>query len=247
MACVDHRDHTDPVATLRIIVVEDEPLYLDLLVGAVVSRIAGTKVVGSFATAEEALAQAPSLRADVLLTDIDLGSGMSGPALGIEMRRTTSVRGVVLLSNLALPSVLTTLPADVRGGWSYLLKTSVTSVDQLGRAILQAAEGQVLIDDELVMGLVSAPNTPMDSLTPRQFEVLSRMARGSSNRRIAEDLHLTPRTIESVVSDIIENLGVRNDLDADGLNPRVVSVLMYLEHTVLRSRRDLGDGQARRA
>jgi len=107
-------------------------------------------VVGSFATGEECKDAMPTLEANVLVTDIDLGPGISGPNLGVELRRTTTIRGVVLLSNLALPSVLSSIPQDVSGGWAYLLKTSVSNVNQVGRAIMNAAQGNVLIDDALV-------------------------------------------------------------------------------------------------
>lgn len=60
-----------------------------------------------------------------LLTDIDLGGGMSGVELGIQMRRRSAARGVVLLSNLSKPSLLGTIPPDVQGGWSYLLQKNV--------------------------------------------------------------------------------------------------------------------------
>ena len=212
-------------------IVEDEPLYRELLEVGVISRIKGTTVVGSFGTAEAALESAARLQPDVLLTDIDLGAGMNGVSLGIEARRRTSVRGVVLLSNLALPTVLSTLPPDLQGGWSYLLKTSVSDVGQVGRAMASAERGEVLVDEYLVAQLVAQPNTPIDRLTPRQVEVLSGMARGWSNRRIAEELTLTTRTVESIISNIITNLDLREG--EDGNNPRVSSVLVYLQHAAL--------------
>ncbi len=220
----------DPV---RVVVVEDEPLYRDLLVSALVARIPDTVLVGNFGSAEETLLVAQELRPDVLLTDIDLGGGMTGPALGVEMRRHTTTRGVVLLSNLSLPAVLTTLPTDVQGGWSYLLKTSITDIPMLGNAIAAAAEGRILLDEHLVDDLVPETSGRLGRLTPRQLEVLSRMARGWSNRRVADDLDLTTRSVESLVSHIITNLDL--GISDDGINTRVACVLMYIEHTVARS------------
>jgi len=90
-----------------------------------------------------------------------------------------------------------------------------------------------LIDDALVDELQSTSESPLDRLTPRQLDVLSRIARGWSNRRIAEDLGLTLRSIESVISDIITNVDIREDIE--GLNPRVRMVLTYLENTVAKT------------
>ena len=218
--------------TVRVLVVEDEPLYRDLLVHALVDRIPGVTVVNDVATAEEALATIGSDDVDVLLTDIDLGSGMTGTQLGVEMRRKTTTRGVVLLSNLALPTVLQTIPVEAQGGWSYLLKTSVSNIDQLGRAIEVASAGEVLFDEVLVDDLEVITSGPMGQLTPRQIDVLSRMARGWSNRRIADDLHLTVRTVESIASNIITALDILHA--DDGLNPRVAAVLIYMQNSTPR-------------
>jgi len=223
---------------IRIIVVEDEPLFLDLLVGAIIARIPIVTVVAKFTNAEECLAQANSLEADVLLTDIDLGAGTTGVNLAVELRERSIVQGVVLLSNLSLPNVIPAVPESVAGGWAYLLKTSASNINQVGRAILAAARGEVLLDEALIGTLAPSEPSPLDSLTPRQFEVLAHMASGQSNKSIAAILGLTPRTVESVVSQIIENLGLRDG--AEGLNPRVSSILMYLEHVVPQ-----GQGNAR--
>jgi len=225
------------MANLRVLVVEDEPLYRDLLVHALVDRIPGVTVIDDVATAEDALARVGKNDVDVLLTDIDLGSGMTGTQLGVELRRRTTTRGVVLLSNLAMPSVLQTIPPEIQGGWSYLLKTSVSDIDQLGRAIEASSAGEVVIDDALVDDLEVTMSGPMGLLTPRQLDVLSRMARGWGNRRIADDLHLTVRTVESIASNIITSLDILHA--DDGLNPRVAAVLIYLQNSTPRRARRL--------
>jgi len=227
---VDRLDAAEDMDSIRVVVVEDEPLFKDLLVGAIISRIPIATVVGRFSSAEECLSALSSLDADVLLTDIDLGSGATGVDLAIEARRKSTVKGVVLLSNLSLPNVISSVPDDVAGGWAYLLKTSVSNVDQVGRALLAALRGEVLLDESLTKVMAVGVPSPLDVLTPRQFDVLGRMASGKSNKAIAADLGLTPRTVESVSSQIIENLGLREG--NEGMNPRVASILLYLEHVV---------------
>lgn len=217
---------------IRVIVVEDEPLFRDLLAGAIISRIPVATVVGRFSTAEECLADSANLEADVLLTDIDLGPGATGVALATSMRQQGRAKGVVLLSNLALPNVISTVPSDIADGWAYLLKTSASNIDQVGRAILAAERGDVLIDESLVESMGPVQPSPLDNLTPRQLDVLARMASGLANKAIAAELGLTPRTIESLVSQIFENLGLREA--SEGFNPRVSAILIYLEHIVPR-------------
>jgi DNA-binding NarL/FixJ family response regulator len=215
---------------LRLAVVEDEPLYRELLVTGLVARLPDVTVVGSFASAAELTSALRADEMDVLLTDVDLGPGADGTQLGVHLRRRNRRLGVVLLSNLAMPGLLAKLPDDVRGGWSYLLKTSVADLDQLGLAVRESAVGGMVIDSALTRKLVPEMTGPLSDLTPRQVDVLGRMANGWSNKRIADDLVLSVRTVESVISDIIATLAIPKDVD--GFNARVACVLVYLKHTI---------------
>lgn len=221
---------------LRVVVVEDEPLYRDLLVTGLISRLSDVEVVADFSTGERALEGLQGVDFDVLLTDVDLGAGIDGTQVGVSLRRRRPGIGIVLLSNLAMPSLLAGLPEDVSGGWSYLLKTSVADLDQLALALRESSLGGLVIDTALTKSLVRREASPLAILTPRQMDVLARMANGWSNRRIADDLFLSVRTVESAVSSIIAALGVPND--EGGYNARVTCVLLYLRHTVSVSARD---------
>ena len=222
---------------LRVAVVEDEPLYRELLATGLIARLDGVTVVGSYSSGEELLARLDPESADVLLTDLDLGGGgMDGAQAAVQLRRRNTALGVVLLSNFAMPGLLASLPDDVQGGWSYLLKTSVSDLDQLALAIREAAAGGVVIDEALTRTLVAQRSGPLQQLTTRQMDVLSRMANGWANKRIAEDLYLSVRTVESIISDIIAALAVPKDVD--GFNARVACVLIYLRHSVSTSGRE---------
>lgn len=218
---------------LRVAVVEDEPLYRELLVTGLIARLPDVAVVGSFGSAEELTSKLRAEDVDVLLADVDLGAGADGTQLGVHLRRRNRRLGVVLLSNLAMPGLLASLPEDVRGGWSYLLKTSVADLDQLGLAIHESAAGGMVIDSALTRKLTAERSGPLAELTPRQMDVLARMANGWSNKRIADDLVLSVRTVESVISDVIAALAIPKDVD--GYNARVACVLVYLRHTVTRT------------
>jgi len=54
------------------------------------------------------------------------------------------------------------------------------------------------------------PNKPIEALTPREMEVLTLMARGLPNRKIAEQLAVNERTVKFHVSTILSKLGVTN-------------------------------------
>jgi DNA-binding NarL/FixJ family response regulator len=66
---------------------------------------------------------------------------------------------------------------------------------------------------------------PVETLTPREREVLQQMAEGRSNRAIGERLFLSPKTVEAHVSSIFSKLGIEDTTDD---NRRVLSVLTWL-------------------
>lgn len=212
---------------IRVVVVEDEPLYRKLLCTGIVAHLRDVQLQGAFATAAQA--HEADWEADVLLTDIDLGEGEDGYALGLRLATNRRVQGVVLLSNLALPSILAEAPTTSRAGWAYLLKTSVTDLGQVHRALHGAYSGELVIDSALTETLAPARDSALASLTSRQSEVLTLMANGWSNQLIAEELLISVRTVESVISDVIRALGI--DPHTKDINARVACVSMYLRHT----------------
>jgi DNA-binding NarL/FixJ family response regulator len=216
-------------AVLDTIVVEDEPLYRELLCTGLMSQLPGIRVAAAFATAEQLLEMAPDLRADVLLTDIDLGDGEDGYALAMRLASARRVRGVVLLSNFAMPALLADAPTTGGVGWAYLLKTSVSDLGQLDLALRGAAAGDLVVDATLTDSLEPQITGPLSNLTSRQSEVLTLMANGWSNQHIADALVLSVRSVESVVSDIIRALSINPH--ESGINARVACVAMYLRST----------------
>lgn len=88
---------------LRVIVMEDEPLYLDLLVKSL-AWYPQLDIVGTFTDAESYLASAPSLQPQVSLLDIELPGDMNGLEVGLQLREALPDLGVVLLSNHCDPA-----------------------------------------------------------------------------------------------------------------------------------------------
>lgn len=209
---------------IRVVIVEDENLYRDLL-GRTLNQCSGIQVIGEFADTVEALQQIPTLEPDVAILDIQLGEGRNGIQLGLKLRERLPQLGVVLLSNYPRASVLRSVPEKTISGWSYLLKTAVTNVDMLLRAIEGAAAGLVVFDPSTTKAS-RYQEEPLATLTAREREVLERMAQGYSNAAIARDLGLTTKTVENYVSLIFQKLEV--DWDEPDIQPRVQAVLLYL-------------------
>jgi len=215
-------------AALRLVVVEDDDLYRNLL-AVCLSRQPALFVVGSFADSDEALARIPELRPAAGILDIDLPGSMDGIELGLALRKQLPDLGIVLLSNHAIPQMLSALPEESVAGWSYLLKKSVSDVNALARAITGSVSGMVTLDPSLVAGLRPRENGRLAALTRRQREVLDLIAQGFTNAAIGEALVLSEKSVEKHVTSLYDALEI--DRANAALTPRVEAVLMYLKET----------------
>ncbi len=213
---------------LRLAIVEDESLYLDLL-ATVLGLEAGLEIVGTYADAEAALREIPRLRPDVALLDIELGGTVNGAQLGLLLREKLPALGIVLLSNVHAPRLLGSIPSAQVSGWSYLLKRSVRDAGILRRAIDGAAHGLVTLDPTLVAGRQAREDGRVSALTERQREILERVAEGLTNEAIAERLGIAVKTVENQLVLTYQELGV--DRERDPVHPRVKAVLIYLAET----------------
>lgn len=214
----------DPNRPIRLVIVEDDDLFRDLLRMAL-SALPGLEVVADFGDAERAEAEIPALQPDVLLLDIDLGKGRNGVQLGLSLRRDLPEVGVLLFSNHREPDFLLSVPPAQAGGWSYLLKTSVRDVATLGRAIRGSAAGLVILDPRLAVAFRSSlPGGP--NLSERQVTLLQLIAQGFSNKAIASQLSLSEKTIENQLGVLYRELEI--DTADSETHARVQAALLYL-------------------
>lgn len=213
---------------LRVAIVEDEPLYRDLLH----TSFEGSDdfaVVGTFGDAETATREIPRLAPDVVILDIELNGRMGGTFLGLALRRTLPTLGVVLLSHHRILSILTSIPPDQQAGWCYLLKETVQNVEALKRALRGAADGMVIVDPELANNAQASPDNELARLTPRQLQTLQLMAQGLTNQAIAEKLAVSVKSVENHSNQIYQALNI--DPKDRSNQPRVQAVIKYLHLT----------------
>lgn len=188
----------------RVVVVDDHPMFRDGL-AAMVDALEGTRVVGQAGNGQEALTLVAETLPDVVLMDLHM------PVLnGVEAtRRITDSHpdvAVLVLTMLADDeSVFTALRAGARG---YLLKESTR--DDIVRALEAVAAGQAVLDPDVaprVLGaLAPAPPAPdpgaFPYLTERERQILDLIARGLTNRAIADRLVLSEKTVRNHVSNV---------------------------------------------
>lgn len=212
---------------IRVVAVEDERLYLDLLKVAL-EGYADIEVVGTFSDGNACLEAAPDLEPDVALLDIELSNGPSGLEVGQELKSRLPRIGIVLLSNHLHPEFVFALRKNKTTGWSYLDKKNVTDVDTLYRAIVGAVDGRVVLDHGLLSASKPKEGSQIASLTRRQTEILELIALGFSNAAIAEALFVTNKTVENHINTLYQALDIPRE---PTVQPRVLAVLKYLDQT----------------
>jgi DNA-binding NarL/FixJ family response regulator len=132
---------------------------------------------------------------------------------------------IVLLSQ----HIETTHSVDLvsAGRFGYLLKDRVLDVEDFLDSLRRVAAGGSALDPEVVSRLIGAhrQEAPLESLTPRERDVLALMAEGRTNVGIARRLWVSQRTIETHVANIMIKLGLDS---SDEDHRRVLAVLRFL-------------------
>jgi DNA-binding NarL/FixJ family response regulator len=187
------------------------------------------EVAGVAGDLDSLLSAVDELAPDVVVTDIRMPPGNSdeGIQAAERLRRTHPKVGVVVLSQYATPAYALKLLDAGSSGRAYLLKERVQEASQLVGAIRAVAAGGSIIDPKVVEGLVAAKAgaSPLRELTPRERDVLQRMAEGENNAAIAASLEMTEKSVEKVIHSILLKLGLTWE---PAVHKRVKAVIMYL-------------------
>jgi DNA-binding NarL/FixJ family response regulator len=212
---------------LRVVVAEDAFL---LRAGVVrVLEESGFDVVGEARDAEELLAQVRAQRPDVVVTDIRMPPGQSDEGLraAAAIRAELPGTGVLVLSQYVTPRYALQLLGEGAAGLGYLLKDRVMEPRGFADAVREVGRGGSALDPQVVVRMLESrrPGGPLDTLTPRELEVLARMAEGKGNKAIARALALSEHTLARETAGIFAKLGLAGD--AEG-HRRVLAVLTYL-------------------
>ena len=100
---------------------------------------------------------------------------------------------------------------------------------ELRRALEEVANGGSIVDPRVVDELLTAQrqrdNSPLDQLTPRELEILAKIAEGRSNTAIAEALVITKRAVERHINSIFWKLNLG---ESEDVSRRVKAVLLFL-------------------
>ncbi|KUJ47337.1 LuxR family transcriptional regulator [Micromonospora maris] len=166
----------------------------------------GFEVVGEAADGAEALALAARHRPDVVLMDLRM-PGMDGvTAIGRLVRSGSTAKVLVLTTYDTDADVL---PAIEAGATGYLLKDAPR--DELVRAVRAAARGESVLSPAVAGRLMGRLRAPAEEpLSQRELEVLTLVARGSTNREAAAQLFISEATVKTHLLHVYAKLGVND-------------------------------------
>jgi DNA-binding NarL/FixJ family response regulator len=212
---------------MRVVVADDEVLLREGLARLLTEM--GLEVVGKVGDADELLSAVRQAHPDVAIVDIKMPPTHTDEGLvaAERIRRLDPSVGVLVLSHYLESRYAMRLLEHHPERVGYLLKDRVSDVAVLTDAVRRVAEGECVIDPTIVSRLMTRRRDrgPLTQLTDREREVLALMAEGHSNQGICDKLFLSPKTVETHVSQIFSKLGLR---DAPGHHRRVLAVLTFL-------------------
>jgi DNA-binding NarL/FixJ family response regulator len=168
----------------------------------------------------------------VVLTDLRMPP--TGTDEGIQaarwLREHHPETGLLLLSQFLDVSGALALLTDGGRGRGYLLKRNVTQADAVRRAVREVGDGGCYVDPDVVELLVhrASSRSRLAAITPRELQVLARMAEGRSNAAIARELFVTDRAVEKHINSIFAKLGLGEE---QAVHRRVAAVLVYLDES----------------
>lgn len=199
--------------TIRVLLADDHAVVRDGL-RLILEGQGGFEVVGEAANGRAAVRQACRHAAQVVIMDIAM------PELnGVEATRQIheselDARVVILSMHATSEHIFQALSAGALG---YLLKESagqeiVNAVRSVhaGRRYLSQRIAETMVDDYILRREGASGKSPLHSLSAREREILQLVVEGKSSARIAEILHLSPKSVETYRSRFMHKLGVRD-------------------------------------
>lgn len=189
--------------TIRVFLVDDH-LVVRAGLRALLNTQPDVEVVGEASSGEGAATAIPSASPDLVMMDLDMGTGMQG-AEAIKRLRSDGVDVPVL--------VFTTYDTDAdvvravdAGAIGYLLKDSTP--DEIFGAVRGAVAGRSVLSPTVASRLVQQMQRPQEALTARESELLSLLAEGMTNRELGKALFISEATVKTHLGHIYAKLGV---------------------------------------
>ena len=211
---------------MRVVIAEDSVLLREGIARLLTEN--GIEVVGQAGDAEDLMRKVRAHKPDVAIVDIKMPPNHEDEGLRAahEIREELPGTGVLVLSQYVDEHYAVQLLSDGAEGVGYLLKDRVEDVDRFVDAVQRVAAGGSALDPEVVARMVgSKRDDPIETLTPREREVIELMAQGLSNKGICAELVLSERAVERHITGVLAKLEIPTTGQE---HRRVLAVLAYL-------------------
>jgi DNA-binding NarL/FixJ family response regulator len=205
--------------TVRVLIADDQALVRAGF-RLILDSQPGIEVVGEVADGAAAVILAGQLRPDVILMDIRM-PGLDGIAATRQLAESAASQSkVIILTTYELDEYL--FDALQAGASGFLLKDVVP--EDLIRGVRVVADGGALLAPSVTQTLIATfagqpRRTPtaavsLDTLTPREVEILTLVGTGLTNAQIAASLFITENTVKTHVARVFDKLGIHERVQA---------------------------------
>jgi DNA-binding NarL/FixJ family response regulator len=199
---------------INVLIADDHKIFRDGI-KSLLSKEKGIHVTAEASNGKEAIDMAKEHKIDLVIMDIDMGSP-NGIETTASLKKISPGINILILSMLGLHDFI--IQALEAGATGYILKNA--GKDELLTAIKSVAHGDSYFSREVSSSLIEQLHWPKFGkkkladipLSPREVEVLKYIAQEFSNQEIAEKMFISIRTVDTHRRNLIEKLGVRNNV-----------------------------------
>ena len=196
--------------SIRVLIADDHAL-VRAGIRALVEKIKGVVVVGEAGKGSEALELAKQLKPNLILLDLTMPDGGGFEVLAQVKKQFSEIRVIVLTVHEAGEYAIRALREGAAG---FLPKSAAST--ELEQALKTVIGGEVYISPEMSrktridVGKGTTKRELLDTLSPRQREVLRLIALGRTTKQIAQELGISVKTVETHRAQLMERLGIRD-------------------------------------
>ena len=210
-----------PPDVIRVLIVDDHAIYRRGL-QTVLATEDGIEVVGEAADGVEAVAETEEKLPDVIVMDVSMPKRGGIEACRVIKQRVPSARILMLTSSDDEANLFEAVRAGANG---YLLKDAT---EEVAAGIRALHDGQSLLSPMMASKLLlefthlsqreaapePTPGLEAPRLTPRELEILRRVAKGGTNKEIAADLYISENTVRNHIRNILDKLQMHSRMEA---------------------------------